>query len=59
MSSTNEHTIQCMSCKTNVAGAKDVTRFPCPKCGKEIIRCGKCRRIVAQYQCTCGFLGPN
>lgn len=52
--------LECASCKTRIAGAVEITRFPCPQCGFEIIRCGKCRRIVAQYTCPkCGFVGPN
>lgn len=52
--------LECMSCKIRIAGAKEVARFPCPQCGTEIVRCGKCRRIVARYICPkCGFEGPN
>ncbi len=52
--------LECLSCKIKIAGASEIARFPCPKCGAEIIRCGKCRRIVAQFTCSkCGFVGPN
>jgi hypothetical protein len=51
----------CSSCKVDIANDVGSVRFPCPGCGKtEIIRCSKCRKIVAQYKCPeCGFVGPN
>ena len=46
----------CTSCGKN---ASDVVKFPCPKCGKEIIRCNKCRALSIKYSCPdCGFVGP-
>ena len=52
--------LECTSCKIRIAGAREVSRFPCPQCGNEIIRCGKCRRIVSRYVCPkCEFEGPN
>ncbi|MEM4601364.1 MAG: zinc finger domain-containing protein, partial [Desulfurococcaceae archaeon] len=34
--------------------------FPCPSCGKSIIRrCKKCRKLAVEYTCpSCGFKGP-
>jgi hypothetical protein len=50
--------LRCSSCQKEVTD--DYVRFKCPNCGKEeIIRCMKCRKIVAKYKCkSCGFEGP-
>jgi len=52
---------KCISCNTSVVNDIGAAKFPCPKCGKyTIIRCSKCRKIVAKYKCPfCGFEGPN
>lgn len=52
---------KCISCKVSIVNDTAATRFPCPNCGKHIIiRCSKCRKIVAKYKCPeCGFEGPN
>jgi len=34
--------------------------FPCPKCGKTIVRTKSERQNVVRYTCPkCGFTGPN
>ncbi len=43
----------------SVANDGGSVRFPCPKCGKEIVRTQNEREIVAAYTCGCGFTGPN
>jgi hypothetical protein len=52
---------ECASCKKSLANAKGSVKFRCPNCGEaEIVRCGHCREIVAQYECPkCKFVGPN
>lgn len=47
---------KCVSCdKAGLDGVK----FPCPSCGKEILRCKKCRNLSIDYKCpSCGFIGP-
>ncbi|MBU0667158.1 MAG: zinc finger domain-containing protein [Nanoarchaeota archaeon] len=52
---------ECLSCKANITNGKGTVKFLCPKCSKyEIIRCKKCREIIAKYICPeCGFTGPN
>ncbi|HHE36476.1 MAG TPA: DUF1610 domain-containing protein [Candidatus Woesearchaeota archaeon] len=51
----------CISCNMSIVNDSSAVRFPCPNCGKHtIIRCSKCRKIVAKYKCpVCGFEGPN
>lgn len=46
---------------TSLANDVGSTSFPCPNCGKHIIRrTKKSREIVVQYKCPeCGFVGPN
>lgn len=50
--------LKCSSCHKEVTD--NYVRFKCPNCGKEeIIRCTKCRAIVAKYKCgNCQFEGP-
>jgi hypothetical protein len=50
--------LRCSSCQKEVTD--NYVRFKCPNCGKqEIIRCMRCREIVAAYKCKdCGFEGP-
>ena len=52
---------KCISCNMSIINDVGAVKFPCPKCGKyTIIRCSKCRKIVAKYKCPlCGFEGPN
>jgi Zn-ribbon RNA-binding protein len=52
---------KCISCKKDITNDNGSVKFMCPGCGKyEIIRCTKCRQIVAKYTCPeCGFIGPN
>ncbi len=45
----------CISCGREV---KDFVEFPCPNCGKMIIRCNICRENKNPYRCECGFEGP-
>jgi len=45
----------CISCGKEIA-EKGIL-FKCP-CGKEIARCGHCRKLTVQYKCDCGFEGP-
>ena len=49
---------KCSTCGTEVM--KMYTAFKCPKCSKsEIVRCGSCRGLGAEYVCPeCGFSGP-
>ncbi len=51
----------CISCKKPLTNDIGSVSFPCPNCGKYIIkRCKNCREIVAKYKCPeCGFEGPN
>ncbi len=50
----------CISCKKRVANDNGSVEFVCPQCKKyPIIRCSKCREIVAKFKCPeCGFEGP-
>jgi len=48
--------MKCISC--NKETPKSV-KFPCPKCGEEILRCDKCRKLSIEYKCPkCGYVGP-
>ena len=50
---------QCTSCKKDVTNDASSIEFPCPKCGKILVRCGNCRKTGVQYTCNkCGFIGP-
>lgn len=47
---------KCASCEK---GSIDSVKFPCPKCGAELMRCNKCRGLSIEYTCPkCGFKGP-
>lgn len=47
----------CLSCGKQVGEGSII--FKCPACGKEIIRCGHCRKLTISYKCLyCGFEGP-
>ncbi|PSQ24325.1 RNA-binding protein [Halobacteriales archaeon QS_8_65_32] len=49
---------QCISCGIDVSGT-NAARFACPKCGRRIARCAKCRKQSNNYECSdCGFRGP-
>ncbi|MEM4367216.1 MAG: zinc finger domain-containing protein [Candidatus Anstonellales archaeon] len=46
---------RCISCgKTTI----NFVSFPCPECGKDIIRCKDCRLNKVIYNHSCGFVGP-
>ncbi len=47
--------MECISCGKETA---DGVKFPCPKCGKDIFRCNKCRTLSIEYKCKCGYQGP-
>ncbi|RMG31603.1 MAG: DUF1610 domain-containing protein [Methanobacteriota archaeon] len=50
----------CYSCNRELAPS-DVgsSKFKCPECGANIIRCASCRRVGNKYACvSCGFEGP-
>ena len=47
------------NCTTCGKQTKDYSKFPCPKCDAEIIRCKHCRQISLPYTCpSCGQNGP-
>jgi predicted RNA-binding Zn-ribbon protein involved in translation (DUF1610 family) len=50
----------CASCKRPFVPGEYGVEFPCPNCGKVIIRrCKKCRKLGVKYECpACGFIGP-
>lgn len=52
---------KCSSCKEQITNDDGSVLINCPSCGKaKILRCSKCRQLVAQYECPeCGFVGPN
>ncbi|MFC1454957.1 zinc finger domain-containing protein [Candidatus Undinarchaeota archaeon] len=50
--------MKCISCGTNTEAVKGSIEIKCPTCGKNIGRCGACRKIGVEYQCKCGFRGP-
>lgn len=54
-------TLDCNSCKRLIVNDHGSVIFPCPKCGDyQIVRCRRCRQIVAKYTCpSCKFEGPN
>ena len=50
----------CVSCGKSIKNDFTATKFPCPQCGHEIVRCGTCRTNGTKYVCpNCGFEGPN
>lgn len=53
--------VTCLSCKKQIANTRGLAKFNCPNCSKyDIVRCKKCREIVAKYKCPeCNFEGPN
>ena len=49
--------IKCISCNKE---SSDSVKFPCPKCGYEIIRCNQCRNLSIEYKCPkCGHVFDN
>ena len=48
--------MECTSCGKELGEKASV--FPCPKCGKRIMRCKNCRKLNIKYKCECGFVGP-
>ncbi|MBN1168099.1 MAG: DUF1610 domain-containing protein [Methanospirillaceae archaeon] len=49
---------KCTSCNAPLA-LEGATRFGCPACGTDIMRCYRCREQSIEYVCpTCGFRGP-
>lgn len=50
----------CTSCKRPLVPGEYGVEFPCPNCGKAIIRrCKRCRKLAVEYTCpNCGFRGP-
>ncbi|MEM2025117.1 MAG: zinc finger domain-containing protein [Desulfurococcaceae archaeon] len=50
----------CSSCRRPFTPGEYGVEFPCPSCGKSIIRrCKKCRKLAVEYTCpSCGFKGP-
>lgn len=50
----------CDSCHRPMEPREYGVEFPCPNCGKVIIRrCKRCRKMNVEYTCpNCGFRGP-
>jgi predicted RNA-binding Zn-ribbon protein involved in translation (DUF1610 family) len=49
----------CISCGVELKAREYNVIFKCPRCGAEIARCGKCRRMGVKYKCpVCDFEGP-
>jgi len=50
----------CVSCGIALKSTDTYVEFPCPNCGKFLIRrCDKCKKLVRPYKCKeCGFEGP-
>lgn len=50
----------CSSCHKLISPREKGAAFPCPSCGKVIIRrCRMCRKHAVPYECpNCGFRGP-
>ncbi|MAG39648.1 RNA-binding protein [Candidatus Pacearchaeota archaeon] len=47
---------KCISCEKKTV---DSVKFPCPKCGFDLMRCNKCRTLSIDYACPkCKFVGP-
>lgn len=49
---------ECSTCGKNVEAAESFTVFPCPECGEDIARCGRCKKLKNRYTCECGHAGP-
>ncbi|NPA38500.1 MAG: DUF1610 domain-containing protein [Candidatus Nanohaloarchaeota archaeon] len=51
---------KCISCGGNIVATKmHYSRFKCPECGAEIMRCEVCKAHGNTYVCAkCGFEGP-
>jgi predicted RNA-binding Zn-ribbon protein involved in translation (DUF1610 family) len=51
--------MKCTSCGANIEPSEKWVRFPCPAClKKEIVRCERCKKLINNYKCECGFIGP-
>lgn len=51
---------RCSSCGKRIEAEDKWVEFPCPGCAKQgVVRCGKCKSTMVQYECgKCGFVGP-
>ena len=49
----------CSTTKRRIDNDPGAVIFPCPECGKEIVRCSEARSNALKYTCSCGFVGPN
>ncbi len=50
---------KCMSTKKSISNDIGSVVFPCPGCGKSIVRSSDARKNVVKYVCSaCGFVGP-
>ncbi|MFH1521420.1 MAG: zinc finger domain-containing protein [archaeon] len=48
--------MKCAGCSKETSQG---VKLPCSKCGKEIIRCSRCRSLSIEYKCPkCGRVGP-
>ena len=50
--------VMCITCGAYILPKSNATKFPCPECGKIIVRCARCRELARKYTCECGFTGP-
>jgi predicted RNA-binding Zn-ribbon protein involved in translation (DUF1610 family) len=51
--------IKCNASHREILNDSGSVVFPCPACGKPIVRTKNAREIVGKYTCECGFSGPN
>ena len=51
--------IMCNGCGSSIAAGEPAVKFVCPSCGKDVVRCSKCKITSNNYTCpSCGFVGP-